>query len=74
MNATRGKVYYLNWKIVWKLVQQPEICSVICVKWTYDIKLNKDNKIERFKSRLVRKGFMQIQDVDFDKVYSLVSK
>lgn len=70
----REEVYSLNRQNVWRLVQLLKNRSAISVKWTYDIKLNKDNKIERFKARIVGKGFMWSQGLNFDELYSPVSK
>lgn len=74
VNKMRDEIRSLNRQNVWRLVQLPKHQRAISVKWTYELKLNKENKNELFKAELVGKGFMQIQGVDFDEVYSPVSK
>ncbi|CAI7930903.1 unnamed protein product [Closterium sp. NIES-54] len=43
----------------WELVELPEGRNVITSKWLFKIKSDADGKIERYKSRLVAKGYQQ---------------
>ncbi|CAI7913029.1 unnamed protein product [Closterium sp. NIES-54] len=43
----------------WELVELPEGRKVITSKWLFKIKSDADGKIERYKSRLVAKGYQQ---------------
>lgn len=47
----------LNEHEMWKLVNLPEGVRALLCKWAYRIKTNPT--IERFKARLVNKGFKQ---------------
>ena len=52
----------------------PEGRKPIPCIWTYDIKRNDKNEIERFKARLVIQGFKQIEGIDFQKTFSSVAQ
>ncbi|KAL6175649.1 hypothetical protein ACLB2K_052288 [Fragaria x ananassa] len=58
---------------VWKLVQLPKNAKTIGCKWVYKTKTNADGSIERFKAKLVAKGFTQQEWIDYNETYSPVS-
>ena len=58
----------------WELVDLPDGRKPIDVKWVYKTKLNKDGTIERYKCRLVAKGFQQKKGIDYEETYSATLK
>jgi hypothetical protein len=58
----------------WKLVDLPPGCKTIGCKWVLRRKLKPDGTIEKFKTRLVAKGFKQKENIDFFDTFSLVTK
>ncbi|CAI7813579.1 unnamed protein product [Closterium sp. NIES-53] len=58
----------------WELVELPEGRKAITSKWLFKIKSDADGKIERYKSRLVAKGYQQKDKVDYKEFSSPVVK
>lgn len=58
----------------WNLVKQPQRRKVVKTKWVYEAKWHGEGKILRYEARLVAKGFSQIPRIDFQEVFSLVSR
>nr|XP_009757144.1 PREDICTED: uncharacterized protein LOC104210044 [Nicotiana sylvestris] len=58
----------------WSLVPLPVGKSVIGYKWVYKIKCKSDDSIERFKARLIVKGYTQKAGIDYTETFSPVVK
>ncbi|CAI7888075.1 unnamed protein product [Closterium sp. NIES-53] len=58
----------------WELVELPEGRKAITSKWLFKIKSDADGKIERYKSRLVAKGYQQKEKVDYKELFAPVVK
>ncbi|GAQ91312.1 hypothetical protein KFL_007630030 [Klebsormidium nitens] len=61
-------------KGTWELVGKPEGVKPVPMKWVYTIERNALGNVERYKPRLVAKGYLQKQGIDFEEVYGPVSK
>ena len=56
------------------LVPLPPGHSAIGCRWVYKIKHNFDSSTERYKSRLVAKGYTQVEGVDYKETFSPTPK
>jgi hypothetical protein len=59
---------------VWNLVEIPDGAKRVGYKWVYKTKYDSKGKIERFKAKLVAKGFTQKEGTDYIETFSPVSK
>ncbi|PHT31871.1 Retrovirus-related Pol polyprotein from transposon TNT 1-94 [Capsicum baccatum] len=58
----------------WKVISLPEGKKVIGCKWVFRIKYKDTREVERFKVRLVAKGFSQQERIDYQETFSPVAK
>lgn len=48
----------------WKLISPPTNCNPVGCKWIFHVKRKSDESVDRFKVRLVAKGFNQRKGLD----------
>ena len=74
IQAMNDEITALKENNTWSLVDLPPGKKPIGCKWVYKIKLKADGTIERFKARLVARGYTQTHGVDYDETFSPVVK
>ena len=55
---------------VFSMVDTPRDKQVITSKWVFKRKTGIDGKVEEYKARIVARGFMQEEGVDYTETYS----
>ena len=55
---------------VYEIVDRPWGKKVVKSKWVLRVKTNEKGEVEKFKARVVAKGFSQVEGVDFDQTFS----
>lgn len=58
----------------WDLVDLPAGAKAIGLKWIFKVKRNSDGSINKYKSRLVAKGYIQRHGIDFEEVFAPVAR
>jgi Reverse transcriptase (RNA-dependent DNA polymerase) len=58
----------------WEIVQLPKGKKVVGCKWVYKLKYNSDGTIERYKTRLVAKGYTQTHIINYQEIFTSVAK
>jgi hypothetical protein len=57
----------------WELADLPQGHRAITLKWVYKLKRNEAGEIVKHKARLVARGFVQHEGIDFDEVFASVA-
>jgi hypothetical protein len=70
--AMEEELHSLKENNTWTLVNLPQNREALSNKWVYKIKKKVDGSIERFKARLVIRGFSQEHGIDYHETFSPV--
>lgn len=70
--AMQEEIEALHKNKTWDLVPLPHGRKAIGNKWVYKIKRNSDDQVERYRARLVVKGYAQKEGIDFNEIFSPV--
>ena len=73
-NTMREEIQTLRANKTWTLVPFHPSINVVGSLWVYKIKFQVDGNIERYKARLVTKGFTQQESIDYSETFSHVIK
>ena len=58
----------------WTLVPRPNNVNIVSNRWVFKVKHKSDGSIDRYKARLVARGYTQTHGVDYDEVFSPVAR
>jgi hypothetical protein len=64
----------LDANATWELVVLPKDKKAIGCKWVYKVKHNADGFVNRYKAKLVAKGYAQTYGIDYEETYNPVAK
>lgn len=64
----------LEENLTWSLVKLPRGRKTISNRWVFRVKRGADGEIQRYKARLVCRGFSQIHGIDFNETFSPVAR
>ncbi|WVZ64847.1 hypothetical protein U9M48_014314 [Paspalum notatum var. saurae] len=58
----------------WELVDPPANCRPIGLKWVYKVKRDERGEVVWHKARLVARGFVQREEINFEEVFAPVAR
>ena len=58
----------------WEIVDLPEEKNTVGCKWVFTVKCKADGSVEKYKARLVMKGFTQTYEIDYQEMFAPVAK
>lgn len=74
LNAMNDEMNSLNESKTWILVDETPNMHVISCKWLFNTKRRQNGDIDRYKARLVARGFEQRNGIDYNEIYSPVAR
>lgn len=57
---------------VWQLVERPNNVNIVKCKWVFREKTDADGNLEKYKARLVARGFTQRYGIDYEETFAPV--
>ena len=58
----------------WQLIDSPLGCRPISLKWVYKVKQDELGAIVKHKARLITRGFVQREGINFKEVFAPVAR
>ncbi|CAM8924814.1 unnamed protein product [Rhodiola kirilowii] len=58
----------------WQVIPLPQGKNAVSSKWIFRVKRHSDGTIERYKARLVARGFSQEEGIDYNETFAPVVK
>ncbi|KAF0741498.1 hypothetical protein Ae201684P_017449 [Aphanomyces euteiches] len=72
LNAIKSEFNSLITNGTWKYIKGKSHGRLLSTTWVFRVKEKEDGSIDRFKARLVVRGFLQVKGLDFNEVFAPV--
>nr|GEY87912.1 retrotransposon protein, putative, Ty1-copia subclass [Tanacetum cinerariifolium] len=73
-DAIKSEIDSILQNHTWELIDLPPDCKPLSYKWIFKKKMKADGTIDKYKARLVIKGFRQCEGLDYFDMYSPVTR
>jgi hypothetical protein len=73
-SAMQSEMDAVEKNCTWELADLPRGHSAITPKWVFKLKRDEAGAIVKHKARLVARGFMQREDIDFDDTFAPMAR
>nr|KAJ0208302.1 hypothetical protein LSAT_V11C500255750 [Lactuca sativa] len=74
VNALKVELASIEKNNTWRLVDLPKDRKPIGLKWVFKVKRDPHGKILKHKARIVAKGYVQKQGIDYEEVFAPVAR
>src|SRR4051812_19537416 len=64
----------MHFRGTWELVPRPPTTCIVTCRWVFSVKHKPDGIVERYKARLVARGFTQTYGIDFSDTFSPMAR
>ena len=72
--AMDSEIKFIEKNKTWELADLPKGKKTIGVKWVFKTKLNEHGEVDKYRARLVAKGYKQKYGVDYKEVFTRVAR
>ena len=70
LEAIKRELGQLKANNTWRKETPPKDANIVTCKWVFGVKYNSDGSVERFKARLVARGFSQMYGIDYEETFA----
>lgn len=74
LQAVNNELISIEQNETWEIVEKPKNVNILGTKWVFSYKSLEEKENDKYKARLVVRGFLQEKDRIYDNVCSPVAK
>ena len=59
---------------IWRVEVPPKDANIVTSKWVLSVKYNLDRSINKYKARIVARGFSQVKGINYNEIFAPIVK